>query len=160
MRLIRLSIFVEHRAAEVYQTVDRLKELTNAICDGLAKGVHPLQVLFVQLTDAFHAFTHSVVFCIRSPSGLHVGWTSNLMGVITTNFCLQYTTLPTRSAATPLTARLAKAEFRCIEPLCKVVGCSLKSQPKTGCLIVSGSICVNTTDYPTVCLEFLIGISM
>lgn len=64
MRLVRLGVFAEHQAAEVDQTVDELEQLADAIGDGLAEGVQPLQVLLVHLTDAFHAFVHGPVVCI------------------------------------------------------------------------------------------------
>lgn len=66
VRLVGLSIFSEHQAAEVHQTVDKLKQLTDAIRDGLAEGVHSLQVFFKHLTDAFHAFIHGFILGICS----------------------------------------------------------------------------------------------
>jgi hypothetical protein len=64
VRLVRLRVFEEHHAGEVYHPVDKLKQLTDAIGDGLAPGVQPLQVLFVHLTDAFHAFVNGPVIGI------------------------------------------------------------------------------------------------
>lgn len=58
----RASLQVEksysHKAAQICQVINEIKQLTNVIGDGWAVGVHPLQMLFVH-------FAHTYKRCLK-----------------------------------------------------------------------------------------------
>lgn len=64
--LVCLGISSVNKAAEVCQIVNKIKQLTDIICDRGTVGIHSLQMFFIHFTNTFHAFIHRFIVSISS----------------------------------------------------------------------------------------------
>ena len=76
IQLVCLCISSVNQTAEVCQTVNEIKQLTDILCDGRAVGIHSLQMFFIHFTNTFYALIHRLIVSVSLPSGLLVGCTS------------------------------------------------------------------------------------
>lgn len=64
IRLVRLCISSVHKTAEICQIVNKIKQLTDIVCDRGAVGIHSLQVFFIHFTNTFHALIHRLIVSV------------------------------------------------------------------------------------------------
>lgn len=69
VRLVGLCVRSVHKAAQICQVVDEVKELTDVVSDGRTVGVHPLQMLLVHFANTFHAFIDRLIISVRASLG-------------------------------------------------------------------------------------------
>ena len=66
IRLVYLGISSVNKAAEVCQVINKIKQLTDFICDRGAVGIHSLQMFFIHFTNTFHTLIHRFIVSVSS----------------------------------------------------------------------------------------------
>lgn len=66
LRLVCLGISLVNKSAEVCQVINKIKQLTDIICDRGAVGIHSLQMFFIHFTNTFHTLIHRFIVSVSS----------------------------------------------------------------------------------------------
>ena len=66
IRLVCLGISSVNKAAEVCQVINKIKQLTDIVCDRGAVGIHSLQMFFIHFTNTFHTLIHRFIVSVSS----------------------------------------------------------------------------------------------
>ena len=61
IRLVCLGISLVNKSSEVFQVINKIKQLTDIICDRGAVGIHSLQMFFIHFTNTFHTLIHRFI---------------------------------------------------------------------------------------------------